>query len=94
VKYLLLLCCAFLFACTTVKKEPVYVPIDVTKVVVAPCIEQRDLPPVPVLASTKIQGHETDCELVNVVLTDRAQLKLYAEQLQAVLAGCVKPASS
>lgn len=52
-KYLLLLSSMFLIACTSVKKEPVYVPVDVTKVVVAPCIEQKDLPAVPVLATTK-----------------------------------------
>jgi hypothetical protein len=84
----------FLQGCTSVQEVPVYTPMDVTKVVVAPCIEQKDLPVAPVLASARIQGHESDCELVNVVLTDRAQLKLYAEQLQGVLAGCVKPASS
>jgi uncharacterized protein YcfL len=83
-----------LLGCTSVEEVPVYTPVDVTKVVAAPCIEQKDLPQAPVLASAKIQGHESDCELVNVVLTDRAQLKLYAEQLEAVLAGCVKPASS
>jgi hypothetical protein len=80
--------------CTSVQEVPVYVPVDVTKVVVAPCVEQKDLPALPVLATTKIQGHESDCELVNLALTDRAQLKLYAEQVQGVLAGCVKPASS
>jgi predicted transcriptional regulator len=83
-----------LSGCTTVQEVPVYTPVDVTKVVVAPCIEQKDLPQLPVLATTKIQGHESDCELVNLVLTDRAQLKLYVDQVQGVLAGCVKPASS
>lgn len=79
---------------TQLETVPVYTPVDVTKVVAAPCVEQKDLPAAPVLATSTIQGHETDCELVNMVLTDRAQLKLYAEQLEAVLAGCVKPASS
>ena len=84
----------FLQGCTKFEEVPAYTPVDVTKVVVAPCIEQKDLPVVPVLATTKIQGHESDCELVNLVLTDRAQLKLYVDQVQGVLAGCVKPASS
>lgn len=84
----------FLQGCTSVQEVPVYTPVDVTKVVAAPCVEQKDLPAAPVLSTSTIQGHETDCELVNMVLTDRAQLKLYAEQLEAVLAGCVKPASS
>ncbi|WP_331352576.1 hypothetical protein [Cellvibrio sp. UBA7671] len=85
---------SILLGCTTVKEVPVYTPVDVTKVVVAPCIEQKDLPAVPVLATTKIKGHEDDCELLNLVLTDRAQLKLYVDQVQGVLAGCVKPAGS
>lgn len=90
-----LACCAFAVSgCTTVEEVPVFTPVDVTKVVVAPCIEQKDLPPVPILATAKIQGHEDDCELLNLALTDRAQLKLYMEQVQEVLAGCVKPASS
>jgi len=96
-KSLLVMCigaAGLLMGCASVEKEPVYVPVDVSKVVAAPCIEQKDLPVMPVLATTKIQGHESDCELVNLVLTDRAQLKLYAEQVQAVLAGCVKPAGS
>ncbi len=85
---------SLLVGCGTVQEVPVYTPVDVTKVVVAPCIEQKDLPAVPVLATTKIQGHESDCELLNLVLTDRAQLKLYVDQVQGVLAGCVKPDSS
>jgi hypothetical protein len=85
---------ALLAGCTTVQEVPVYTPVDVTKVVVAPCIEQKDLPALPVLATTKIQGHESDCELVNLALTDRAQLLLYRDQVQGVLAGCVKPTSS
>lgn len=84
----------FLQGCTSVKEVPVYTPVDVTKVVVAPCIEQKDLPVLPVLATSNIEGHESDCELVNLVLTDRAQLMLYRDQVQEVLAGCVKPASS
>lgn len=86
--------CFWLPGCTGVQEVPVYTPVDVSKVVVAPCIEQKDLPAVPVLATTKIQGHEDDCELLNLVLTDRAQLKLYVDQVQGVLAGCVKPAGS
>lgn len=96
-KSLLVMCigaAGLLMGCTSVQKEPVYVPVDVTKVVAAPCIEQKDLPALPVLATTKIQGHESDCELVNLVLTDRAQLMLYRDQVQGVLAGCVKPAGS
>lgn len=85
---------SLLTGCGSVTEVPVYTPVDVTKVVVAPCIEQKDLPAVPVLATTKIQGHEDDCELLNLVLTDRAQLKLYVDQVQEVLAGCVKPAGS
>lgn len=97
-KKLLVLACigaiGFLAGCTTVQEVPVYTPVDVTKVVVAPCIEQKELPAVPVLATTKIQGHEDDCELLNLVLTDRAQLMLYVDEIQGVLAGCVTPASS
>ena len=85
---------AFLLAgCSNVREVPVYTPVDVEKVVAVPCIEQHELPELPVLATTKIEGHESDCELVNMVLTDRAQLMLYRDQVQAVLAGCVKPAS-
>ncbi len=83
-----------LMGCASAEKIPVRVPVEVKVPVMVPCIEQKDLPAMPVLASTKVQGHESDCELVNMVLTDRAQLKLYADQLQAVLAGCVNPASS
>lgn len=83
-----------LSGCGTVREVPVYTPVDVTKVVVAQCIEQKDIPAPPVFSTTKIQGHESDCELVNIVLTERAQQKLYIEQLQGVLAGCVKPADS
>lgn len=84
---------SLLIGCGTVQEVPVYMPVDVEKVVAVPCIEQHELPALPVLATTKIQGHESDCELVNMVLTDRAQLMLYRDQVQAVLAGCVKPAS-
>lgn len=98
---LLMLCCLvavigvfFLQGCTRLEPVPVYTPVDVTKVVAAPCIEQSDLPVPPVFATGLIQGHESDCELVNIVLTERAQQKKYIEELQGVLAGCVKPASS
>lgn len=95
---LLLMMCVtgllFLQGCAQVERVPVYTPVDVTKVVAAPCIEQKDLPALPVLASTKVEGNESDCELVNMVLTDRAQLMLYRDQVQEVLAGCVNPASS
>lgn len=99
---LFMLCCLlavvsvfFLQGCATqLEPVPVYTPVDVTKVVAVPCIEQKDLPVLPVFATQLIQGHETDCELVNIVLTERAQQKKYIEELQGVLAGCVKPAGS
>lgn len=85
----------FLQGCTTrLEPVPVYTPVDVTKVVAAPCVEQKDIPVAPLFATRLIQGHESDCELVNIVLTERAQQKKYIEELQGVLAGCVKPASS
>ncbi len=93
-KFLMLLCVLFLVACTSVEKVPVSVPVETKVPVIIPCIEHSEIPVPPNFATNLVQGHETDCELVNIVLTERAQQKKYIEELKAVLAGCVKPAGS
>lgn len=93
-KFLALICALVLCACASVEKEPVTVPVEVKVPVTIPCIEPHEVPIPPNFATLQIQGHETDCELVNILLTDWVQRKTYIEQLQGVLAGCVKPAGS
>lgn len=93
-KFLVVSLAAMLCACTTVEKEPVTVPLEIKVPVAISCIEPHEVPIPPNFATLQIQGHETDCELVNILLTDWVQRKTYIEQLQGVLAGCVKPAGS
>lgn len=88
----LLLTLGLMQACTQVVEKPVPVTVETKVPVVVPCITQDQLPPAPVLATSRATPLDSDCDLVADVLTDRAQLQGYAEKLAALLVGCTAPA--
>jgi hypothetical protein len=59
-----------------------------------PCVKPAELPTMPIFATQKITGNESDCELVDAVLIERLEQKQLIEKLQGVLAGCIAPADS